>query len=164
MARKKVTKRSYSLEEKQKAAIHYAVKGSYSQVARSMNIPKDTIIGWSKHWEGWDTLVTQVNTVKKDKHRAMYVRLIEKGQARALKLLPLTKSAKEAMLVACMAQDKVYLADKVEQVGTDNKSIKDAIMGLASTFKQLSDTYKAKDINVVSEQGKGIDDTQPTDS
>ena len=149
MTRKKVVKRSYSLEEKQKAAIHYAVKGSYTQVARSMGIPKETVVWWGNNWEGWDTLVAQVHSVKKDKHRAMYARLVEKAQAKAIQLLPNIKSAKDAVLIACMATDKVYLADKVEQVQTDNKSIKDAIMDLASTFKELSDTYKAKDAHVV---------------
>ena len=150
MARKKVIKRSYSLEEKQKAAIHYAVKGSYAQVGRSMSIPTDTIISWSRYWDGWDTLVTDVKAVKKDKHRAMYSRIVEKAQAKALKLLPDVKSARDAVLIACMATDKVYLADKVERIVTDTKSIKEAILELAHTFKELSEQHTIK--NVVSEQ------------
>jgi len=148
MPRKKVTKRSYSLEDKQKAAIEYAVVGSYTQAAKVLGMPKETVIHWSKHWEGWDTLITQVHAEKAQQHRAKYSLIVDKAQNQILLKLP-SATAAQASVIAGIATDKITLADRVDQVKVDNKSVTEAIKELASTFKQLSDTYKAKDTNVV---------------
>ena len=43
---------TYTLEQKQEAAAMYAVLGSYTKVAKRLDMPKATVHYWSTNWEG----------------------------------------------------------------------------------------------------------------
>ena len=98
----------YTIEQKNEAAILYAIEGSYKRVATKLGYPKDTVYSWSKNYEGWDALITQVQTEKAAEHVANYTKIVDKAQAITLEKLD-DCTASQASLVACQAQDKALL-------------------------------------------------------
>ena len=77
----------YTDEQRISAAVIYAAKGTYSAVIREMNIPKSTLSNWSKA-DWWDDVLVEVRTEKRDKHRAMYSKIVDNAQKQTLKTLP----------------------------------------------------------------------------
>jgi len=135
--RKKVTKRRYTREQKQQAAIEYAIRGSYTQVGLHLDIPKATVIGWSKTYEGWDEVITQVHAEKEQQHRANYSKIIDLAQQVTLDKLP-EATAAQAHLVSCQATDKTRLIDNRPTSISSNAGSQDAIKGLIEQFKKVS--------------------------
>ncbi len=143
-----VSKGHWSLEDKTQAAIQYAITGSLTKVEKATGIPDATVCTW-KQQDWWVELVGEVRKEKAEEHRAQYSRLVDKAQKKALKLLPNTTSAKEAMLVACMATDKVRLHDGMP---TSISGQSAGIQALAQQFKELSEKWDEKQVKVVDNQ------------
>ena len=135
--RKKVTKRRYTREQKQQAAIEYAIRGSYTQVGLHLDIPIETIQGWSKHFDGWDAIITKVHHEKEAEHRANYSKIIDLAQQVTLDKLP-EATAAQAHLVSCQATDKTRLIDNRPTSISSNAGSQDAIKGLIEQFKKVS--------------------------
>ena len=143
--RKKVT--FWTREQKVQAAIHYAINGSVAKIERDLDIPKSTTCSWkNKRDDIWVETVALVRTEKDDEHIALYAQLVDAGLAKALELLPSTKCAKTAMLVACMGTDKQRLL----------LNLPTSITGKAVTSEDLLNKFAAiaKEFNrkIVSEQ------------
>jgi len=146
----------WTREQKQQAAMLFAVNGVMSKVSQETTIPETTLSTWKREDSEWLELVTEVRSVKADEHRAMYSQLVSEAQAKALELLPTTKCAKTAMLVACMGTDKVRLHDGLATSITGKAESMDS---LAQEFKKLSAKWDEKQVKVVSTQ----EDTQVID-
>jgi len=138
----------YSDEERTQAAIHYAVTGSLVKTEEATGIPDSTIGTWKKQ-DWWEELVGSVRGEKSEEHRAMYSKLVDVAQEKALELLPTTKCAKTAMLVACMGTDKVRLHDGMPTAITGKS---ENMAALAQEFRKLSEQWEEKQVNVVAVQ------------
>ena len=135
--RKKVTKRRYTREQKQQAAIEYAIRGSYTQVGLHLDIPKATVIGWSKTYEGWDEVITQVHAEKEQQHRATYSAIVDAAQQVVIDKLP-EATAAQANIIAATATDKTRLIDNRPTSISSSTGSQAAIQGLIEQFKKVS--------------------------
>ncbi len=142
----------YTDEQRISAAVIYAAKGTYSAVIREMNIPKSTLSNWSKA-DWWDDVLVEVRTEKRDKHRAMYSKIVDKAQKQTLKTLPEANAA-QAHLIACQATDKVRLHDGMPTNITQQPSGLDAMV---KKFEAIADAYNERQARVVSVQEKSGD-------
>lgn len=137
----------YSDEERTQAAIHYAVTGSLVKVERALGIPNTTVCTWKKQsW--WDELVATVRSEKLEEHRAIYVSIVDKAQKRVLKDLP-NASARDAMIIAGTATDKVRLHDGMPTSITQSATGLDAMV---KKFEAIADSYNERQARVVSNQ------------
>ena len=146
MSRKGVKRTQWTREQKCQAAIQYAIEGSLTKIERDQGIPKATTWSWKENDPLWVEIVTQLQTEKGDEHRAQYVQLVDKAQAKALELIPTMTDAKAAMLMSCMGTDKIRLHD----------GLATSITGKAVTSEDLLNKFAAiaREYNrkVVSEQ------------
>ncbi len=140
---------SWTMEQKQQAAIQYAIQGSLAKIERDMGIPKSTVFGWKQDDE-WLALVERIRTEKADEHRAQYVKIIAKAQKRVLKALP-KATAQQAMIIAGVGTDKVRLADNLPTSITGKA---EDMNSLAKQFDALAQSFKEKQVRVVSTQDK----------
>jgi len=137
----------YADEQRKEAAVLYAVKGTYSQVARQTGIPKQTLRDWGqKDW--WLDQIAQVRSENDELFKARYSQLIDEGTRIALEKLP-EASAKEAAVIAAVAQDKLRL---LMNQPTKISATSDSLSELAQRFAELSRSFRARDIGVVSVQ------------
>ena len=135
----------WTKEQQENAVIEYSVRGSYVQTSKALSIPRKTIADWVK--SEWGVLLTlKVRHEKQRLHIAKYNQMVDLAQDKAIELIPGIKSAKEATLVACMAQDKGQL---LQGLPTSNNSNQDN-RALAEACKELSRTMR--DHGVVSVQ------------
>ena len=134
----------YSDDQRMQAAVLYAVHGVGSIVSREMNIPETTISNWRKQ-DWWDTAIAEVRSEKQDYYIAKYGELIEEGTRVALEKLP-EASARDAMIIAATANDKMRLAlnqptsisgkaegmgelmAKFEKIERDHQNIKNSVV------------------------------------
>ena len=137
----------YSNDIKNEAAIMYAVKGSYAQVARTMNIPEDTVYGWSRNYDQWDDLIKNVQDEKTQEHRAKYVQIIDKAQDITLAKLG-EATAAQANIIAATATDKVRVIDGMP---TSIKS-DGGTQALLKQFIDLADSYRLRNTNVIANE------------
>jgi len=137
----------YTDEQRISAAVIYAAKGTYSAVIREMNIPKSTLSNWSKA-DWWDDVLVEVRTEKRNKHRAMYSKIIDEAQQQTLDKLP-DANAAQAHLIACQATDKVRLHDGMPTSITKNATGLDAMV---KKFEAIADAYNERQARVVSVQ------------
>ena len=146
---------AYTDEQRIEAATQYAVTGSLKKVEQLTGIPNTTVHGW-KNSDWWDEVLVAVRGEKASEHRARYSQLVDAAQAKALELLPTTTNAKEAMLVACMATDKVRLADNMPTSisGSSNTA---QMQALADQFAKLSKDHRAIQDTVVAVQGPKVE-------
>ena len=137
----------WTKDQKQEAAIHYAIYGSLAKIERDLGIPEATVGTWKRKDDVvWVATVAEVQGEKGEEHRAKYVQLVDAAQAKALELLPTTKSAKEAMLVACMGTDKVRLHDGL---ATSIIGKSETMESLARVFRKISEDWdKLKVVSV----------------
>ena len=135
--RKKVTKRRYTREQKQQAAIEYAIRGSYTQVGLHLDIPKQTVIDWAHKWEGWDAIIMQVHSEKEQQHRANYSKIIDLAQQQVIAKMG-DATAAQANLIACQDTDKIRLIDNRPTSISSSTGSQAAIQGLIEQFKKVS--------------------------
>ena len=138
----------YTDEDRQQAAVQYAVTGSLTKTEQATGIPDSTIGEWTKT-EWWDDILGKVRAEKGDEHRAQYSAIVDQAQAKALELIPDMKDAKAAVLMACMSTDKIRLADNMP---TSISGKSDGMEQLAATFRKLSAQHKQRMDSVVSVQ------------
>ena len=127
--------RSYTQDQKEKACIVYAITGNMVKTAMQVQIPRDTMQSWSKH-EWWDDLLTKLQHAKRTEHIASYNKMVDLAQTKAIELIPNITSAREATLVACMAQDKGELLSGRPTSRSDSAG---SMRQLANEFAKLSD-------------------------
>lgn len=139
----------YTDEQRIGAAVIYAAKGTYSAVIREMNIPKSTLSNWSKA-DWWDDVLVEVRTEKRDKHRAMYSKIVDKAQQQTLKTLSKANAA-QAHLIACQATDKVRLHDGMP---TSIAKTSPGLDAMVKKFEAIADSYNERQARVVSVQKK----------
>ncbi len=146
----------WTKEQKTQAAIHYAIYGSLAKIERDLGIPKSTACIWKNKGDAvWVDTVEQVQTEKGAKHRAMYVKIVDKAQKRTLKALPKANAA-QAHLIACQATDKVRLHDGMPTLISGKA---EDYQALAKQFKELSETWDEKQVGVVSVQEKSEEES-----
>ena len=138
----------YTDEDRTQAAIQYAIKGNMVAVADDTGIARPTLVGW-KGTDWWDTIITRVRQEKTDQHIAQYTAIIDKAQAVTLAKLG-DATASQAAVVAGIATDKARLLLNLPTSISSTQGTTEAINALAKQFKELSDSYKIKD--VVSDQ------------
>jgi len=143
----------YTDEQRLDAAIMYAHKGTLSATSKEVGIPRQTLSGWQK-CDWWESTLSEVRHKKHDLYVAKYGELIEEGTRVALEKLP-EASARDAMIIAATANDKLRLALN-QPTSISGKS--DGIEDLAAQFRALSKQWEEKQINVVSEQTPSTDD------
>jgi len=137
----------YTDEQRTEAAIQYAVSENMKSVAKTIGIPRTTLVGWKKA-EWWDTAVTSVRNEKADEHRARYSELVDAAQQVALEKLP-EASARDALIIAATSTDKIRLHDNLPTAITGDSTTVEA---LANEFRELSRQYREKQIRVVATQ------------
>ena len=69
----------YTDEQRTEAAIQYAISGNMKSVAKTIGIPRTTLVGW-KQADWWNELVVTAHHEKADEHRARYSELVDKAQ------------------------------------------------------------------------------------
>ena len=140
----------YTDEDRRNAAMLYAIKGTLTAVEKDTGISKGTLHGWkSSDW--WDTVIQQVRTENEAMYRSRFHNLVDQATDQALAKLP-DASAQQAMTIAAIAYDKLRLSLNLPTSISGNHST-EAMNKLAQQFRELSDTYKARSVNVVSENG-----------
>ncbi len=148
----------WTKDQKQEAAIHYAIYGSLAKIERDLGIPEATVGTWKRKDDAvWVETVAEVQGEKGEEHRAMYVKIVDKAQKQVIKALPKANAA-QANLIACQATDKVRLHDNLPTAITDhkdNRAMAEACKELSRTMrKELSRQRTEKQINVVAVQEK----------
>ena len=139
----------YSDEQRRQCAIEYGIHGVLARVSEFTGVPESTLSLWKKT-EWWDELTAEVRAVKASEMRANYQKLVLAAQDKALELLPETKSARDALMVAAISTDKLRLADNIP--APTNTGGAGALEALAKRFEQL-----ARDNRVIAVQDKADD-------
>ena len=75
----------YTNEQKDKAALLYAIEGSYKRVAKKLGYPMQTVYSWSKDYDNWDVLISRVQTEKAEEQIATYTKIVGKAQKLEIK-------------------------------------------------------------------------------
>jgi len=139
----------WTKDQKQEAAIHYAIYGSLAKIERELGIPEATVGTWKRKGDAvWVETVAEVQGEKGEEHRAMYVQIVDKAQKQVIKALPKANAA-QANLIACQATDKVRLHDGMPTAITGKS---ENMAALAKQFDQLAQSFKEKQVNVVATQ------------
>ncbi len=136
---------SWTREQKQQAAIQYAIQGSLAKIERDQGIPDSTVSTWKKE-DWWDDTVGRVRSEKLQEHVAKYNQMVDMAQDKALELIPSKTSAKEATLVACMSNDKSLL---LQGKPTSISGKAESMSSLAQEFRKLSQQWEEKQVNVI---------------
>ena len=141
----------YTDEDRRNAAMLYAIKGTLTAVEKDTGISKGTLHGWkSSDW--WDTVIQQVRTENEAMYRSRFHNLVDQATDQALAKLP-DATAQQAMTIAAIAYDKLRLSLNLPTSISGNTGTAEAMNKLMGQFRELSETYKARNINVVSEDG-----------
>ena len=136
---------SWTREQKQQAAIQYAIQGSLKKITDGpLSIPSPTVCGWKKE-DWWVALVEEVRSEKAEEHRAQYCKIIDKAQEQTLKALP-KATAQQAMIIAGVGTDKVRLHDGLATSITGKAESKEDLL---NKFAKIAQEYNR---NVVSTQ------------
>lgn len=139
----------YSDAKRQQAIIGYALSGNAAYTGREINVPKNTVIEWTKQSWFIDALV-QVRAEKSHEHIAQYTQIVDKAQAQTLLELP-NATAAQASIIAATATDKAQLLMGLPtSIRADSSTVND----LAKQFEQLSRDHRNIQSTVVSEQHK----------
>ena len=138
----------YTDDQRTQAAIQYAIKGNMVAVAKDTGIPRKTIVDW-KGSDWWDSIIAEVRQENTNYQVARYTAIIEKAQEITLAKLP-EATAAQAAVISGIATDKARLLLNLPTSISSTQGTTEAINALAKQFKELSDSYKIKD--VVSDQ------------
>ena len=137
----------YTDDDRMKAVVTYAVMGSGAAVSRETGIPERTILDWRKS-DWFNTALAEVRAEKQDEYIAQYDKLITEGTRIALDKLP-DASARDAMIIAATANDKLRLAlNQPTSISASSKGIDD----LKRQFEELSANHKRIEGTIVDEQ------------
>ncbi len=166
---KQVKARSYTDDQKINAAVLYAHKGTFCAVARDMNIPRTTLIGWSKQGL-WDDAVVKARHQISEQILAQNLQIATKAGERVLDSLEngdeklvwdkdkgehvikcVKPSGKDSMLISAISQDKAArgmgLPTQIHAQAADAQ-----IQAFINEFKEISESYREKQVKVVSTQ------------
>ncbi len=131
----------YSDQIREQAAVHYAINGNISKVARDMNINRLTVQEW-KDQEWWAAIIDTIHHEKADEHIANYTKIVDKAQRITLEKLD-DCTAAQASLVSCQAQDKgLLLAGKPTSISGKSETME----SLAGEFIALAKAIKGKQL------------------
>ena len=135
---KHVARTEWTKEDKQKAAIHYAVYGSLTRTGNELGIPVETVGSWKRRAdESWVATVANVHDEKAEEHRASYVELVDLAQQQVKAKLP-EATAAQAMVIAGIGTDKVRVHDGMPtsiSANQDNKALADVCKELSRTMR-----------------------------
>lgn len=147
----------YSDEQRREAVIQYLSCGKYSITSERTGIPLSTIRDWRES-EWWDDVAASVRTAVEDETRAKLSAITHEALDKTLSALtdgeqhmtrhgPVTLpvKAKDAMLIAAMAYDKLRLSLNLPGRITDTGRVDSLADQLAKLSAQVNAT-------VVSEQ------------
>ena len=142
---------SWTKEDREKACMIHAITGNMAQTAMQTQIPRTTLIRWS-NTEEWVLLQVTIGHEKRTEHIASYNKMVDLAQTKAIELIPNITSAREATLVACMAQDKGELLSGRPTSRSDSGG---SMRQLADEFAKLSDEmHRERTKRVVHTQDK----------
>jgi hypothetical protein len=154
----------YSNPQRIEAAVTYMVHGSLAKTSKAFRIPITTLYDWKKS-EWWVPLTDEVRHEKEDEFRAGFSGIIETALFRAKDALghgdtKLVKtkegyeerrvpvSAKDAMVMAAIAYDKLRLSENLPTTITQSENSK----SLQAQLEELSDRLDEREKTVVSDQ------------
>ena len=129
----------WTLDQKQQAAIQYAITGSLVKTCKATSIPETTLSGW-KDSEEWVEMIAAVRSEKTNEHRARYSTILDLAQQQTIDKLP-EATAQQAAVIGGVAFDKLRLIDN--QPTTINGQSGD-MKSLAKEFERLSDEMARK--------------------
>ena len=137
----------YTDEQRMNAVVMYAVMGTGSAVSKNTGIPIRTINEW-RNTEWFNTSLAEVRHEKQDEYIAQYSRLIVEGNKIALSKLP-EASARDAMIIAATANDKLRLAlNQPTSISSNSASMSE----LQAQFEALAANHKAIQSTVIDDQ------------
>lgn len=147
----------YSDEQRREAVIHYLASGKYSITAKRTGIPITTICYW-RNSDWWDDVAASVRAGLEDESRAKLQAITHKALDSAIDRLDngetyvskgeqirVPVKARDAMLIAAMAYDKLRLSLNLPGRITDTGRVDSLADQLAKLSAQVNAT-------VVSEQ------------
>jgi len=154
----------YTDQDRRQAVLEYAIYGSFTRVAKSMDIPRQTLSAW-KRTDWWEPLLSEVQQEKNDQIVAGLGRIAEKAILETEdrlengdvyvaqgKVTRAPVKAKDAVLIGAVAVDKrQLLLNKPTSIsgGSGSKKIEDLI----KKFQDISQAHKEQmRASVVSEQ------------
>ncbi len=126
----------YTDNQRESAAIQYAVSGNMKAVSKAVGIPRSTLIGW-RDTDWWTEIISAVINEKREQHIAQYTRIVDKAQSVTLAKLD-GSSASQASLIACQATDKAQLlAGLPTSISSnhDNRAMLEACKELSRTMR-----------------------------
>ena len=142
----------WTKDQKQEAAIHYAIYGSLAKIERDLGIPEATVGTWKRKDDAvWVETVAEVQGEKGEEHRAMYVKIVDKAQKQVIKALTKANAA-QANLIACQATDKVRLHDNLPTAISTNMDAREFTDMCKELSRAMRDPRTMKDHRVVSVQ------------
>ena len=145
-----------------RCAYLYASLGNYSQVARDTSISRKSIMNWAKDSEVWAASLLKARQEISDELLAQNLAIamaanvqvmdrVENGDYKITKdgtvRLPMT--GKDLAVVSGIKEDKSRVA---QNLATSVSTTSGSIEAIAETFRQLSQSWKEKQVNVISEQ------------
>ncbi len=154
----------YSDEDRRQAVLEYAIYGSFTRVAKSMDIPRQTLSAWGRT-DWWKPLLSEVEHEKNTEIAAGLGRIVEKAISETEdrlengdvyvaqgKVTRAPVKAKDAVLIGAVAIDKrQLLLNKPTSISGNSGSQK--IEDLVKKFQEISRQHKATlEASVVAEQ------------
>ena len=149
----------YTTEQKQEAAILYAITGSFTKVAKKLDFPWQTIQSWSKDYDKWDVIISDVQQAKAKQHRARYSKIVDMAQKQTIKEIP-NASAAQANLIACQGTDKIRLLDNQPTTIRGEAGI-GGLQALADQFLTMAERRLEQD-NVLISKDNIIEGEEPS--
>ncbi len=160
---KQVKARSYTDDQKINAAVLYAHKGTFCAVARDTGIPRTTLIGWSKQALWDDELVKARHQISEHilaqnlaiatKANEVVLDRLENGDSVVTKdgVISVPMKGRDAAVVGGIMQDKAArglgLPTQIHAQAADAQ-----IQSFIKEFKEISESYREKQVRVVSTQ------------
>ena len=154
----------YCDQVRRQAVLEYAIYGSFTRVAKSMDIPRQTLSAWGRT-DWWKPLLSEVEHEKNTEIAAGLGRIVEKAISETEdrlengdvyvaqgKVTRAPVKAKDAVLIGAVAIDKrQLLLNKPTSISGSSGSKK--IEGLIKYFQDISQRHQEQlTASVVSEQ------------
>jgi transposase-like protein len=136
---------SWTREQKQDAALQYAINGSLVKTRKATGIPETTLSNWRRNDDEWLELIAEVRSEKTDEHRAQYSKILDLAHKQTIKELP-NATAQQASIIGGVAFDKLRLIDNQP---TSISSTTGGMKALVDKFNDLADKWDEKQARVV---------------
>ena len=135
---------SWTREQKQQAAIQYAIEGNLSKIERDQGIPNQTLSDWKNNDPMWVETIGAIRDEKAEQHRAKYVQIVGLAQDQVIAKIG-DASAAQANLIACQATDKVRLHDGLATSITSKAESKEDLL---KKFAKIAQEYNRDVVSV----------------